>query len=830
MPTGPSLPVGLLKELGVEKPQSAGSRSRARGRKHHAPTGGHKRRQTSGQGTAEAKLQSPGSRRPEGGSRGRAGRGDGPGSEESSVRRPPLSAVQASRGGLSRDDAQIAALEKKLGLGSRKSLPSSFHQDGLGDLLSGLDGLDDGQEAKAKRKSQGDDEWLERKRRKTDADRMSPGSPKSTTQYGNHRNANLAASNRRDSDNDTEDSDSDDVGDASSVDKGQDRRTGGQHREDPYTAPVEGGVTRYIPPAQRQVLETSDQTTLLLRRRTQGLLNKLTESNLLSILAGVEGLYREHARQHVTSTVVDLLLERTCTASPLPDAFLILDAAFATALYRVIGVDFGAHLVQATVGRLSALCRQSSPSDLAASSAPTKQSVNTLGFVAELYNLKMVSSTLIFDYIRLFLRDLTEPNTERLLRIVRVSGPQLRHDDPLALKDIVALIRPALSRTGSQDISARTRFMIDTINDLKDNKVKAGAGISALHAEHSTRVKKLLGALQARKLESTEPLRMGLDDIEQSEERGKWWLVGASWGGPGAADQDRGPAPADGPEEYHRGARPTHDDGILGTWGDDLADVSELERLAREQGMNTDVRRSIFVTLLSAADSRDAHARLLKLRLKKADKREVANVLVHGVGAEEKFNSYYGLVAHRACSDRKVQWAFQDCLWKLFRRLGEPVFGEDSDGTQDADEMIDLRRLANIARMYGFLVSSGSVELGVLKCLSLAYLLPKTQAFVEVLLLTVIRDCCSQKRKKGDLGDGGGEGRKGEAAAIRKTFASANGDPELARGLRFFLKKVVRKSKLVSEDEVKAISRACSVAERALERALDNDGADRASP
>ncbi len=88
--------------------------------------------------------------------------------------------------------------------------------------------------------------------------------------------------------------------------------------------------------------------------------------------------------------------------------------------------------------------------------------------------------------------------------------------------------------------------------------------------------------------------------------------------------------------------------------------------------MNTDVRRSIFVSLLSAADYEDAHARLLKLRLDKYDKREIPNVLMQCVGAEEQYNPYYTLVARLACSDRKVQWAFQDSLWKLFRRLGSP--------------------------------------------------------------------------------------------------------------------------------------------------------------
>ncbi len=336
-------------------------------------------------------------------------------------------------------------------------------------------------------------------------------------------------------------------------------------------------------------------------------------------------------------------------------------------------------------------------------------------------------------------------------------------------------------------------FMIDSINDLKNNKVKAGAVVSAINAEHTARMRKVLGSLNTRKLLSTEPLRVGLDDIEQSDKKGKWWLVGASWAG-NSADGAKGvlplPLPTGAPTE-------TDDDvQVLGAWADDVPDVSELDRLAREQGMNTEVRRAVFVSLLSAADYEDAHARLLKLRLTKHDKKEIPNVLIQCVGSEEQYNPYYGLVGREGCSDRKVQWAFRDCLWKLFRRMGESVFGDDGE-EQDDDETMDLRRLANIARMYGSLAASGSMGLGVLKCLNMAYLRPKARAFVEVMLVTLLRECRPQ--------------------GVRKAFVSVRDESALAHGLRYFLETVVRKSQLVAGGEAARIAKACEVAAKALE-------------
>jgi nucleolar MIF4G domain-containing protein 1 len=71
-----------------------------------------------------------------------------------------------------------------------------------------------------------------------------------------------------------------------------------------------------------------------------------------------------------------------------------------------------------------------------------------------------------------------------------------------------------------------------------------------------------------------------MDDLRSAESRGKWWLVGAAWGGdPLAEHADALPAATASKEA-------TKEDALL--------------KLARKQGMNTDIRRSIFVVLMSS--------------------------------------------------------------------------------------------------------------------------------------------------------------------------------------------------------------------------------------
>lgn len=77
-----------------------------------------------------------------------------------------------------------------------------------------------------------------------------------------------------------------------------------------------------------------------------------------------------------------------------------------------------------------------------------------------------------------------------------------------------------------------------------------------------------------------EPLRISLDDLHSAESKGKWWLVGAAWGGDPLVDKQA---------EFTKTTEMTA-----------AEDSNDLVKLARSQGMNTDIRRGIFVVLMSS--------------------------------------------------------------------------------------------------------------------------------------------------------------------------------------------------------------------------------------
>ncbi|PYH49008.1 MIF4G domain-containing protein [Aspergillus saccharolyticus JOP 1030-1] len=746
--------------------------------------------------------------------------------------RPISKTVKAK---LDEDDAEIAALEKKLGLKKGKKLPKSFEEDGLGDLLGDLDEGSDDENRKRKREA---DDWLRNKRRKAQGLLAEDeGDSEEDSEMGSEVGLDGFDEDEEDDeslgdfdeDEELEDDEDEDMDGMDLDEEEEEEEPAPKRKENPYVAPVQepSGTQpqKYIPPSLRAKMSSESESLVRLRRQAQGHLNKLSEANMISILAEFEKLYRDYPRGEVTSTLITLLFGLICERSALSDTFIILHAGFIAAVYKVMGMDFGAEIVQKIVETFDA--RGDERGTFAG-----KETINLIALLSQLYNFHVISSTLMFDYIRLFLQDITEENTELLLKIIRNSGPQLRQDDPSSLKDIVLLIQPAVAKAGEASLSVRTKFMIETITDLKNNRLKAGAGPN-LSSEHITKMRKILGSLNnTRVIRASEPISISREDIHNSTKKGKWWLVGASW--------------REDPLESARQelSNISQQQQAQTEFNDESDGEPDWVNIAKAHRMNTDVRRSIFVAIMSATDYQDAHVRLLKLRLKRAQEFEIPRVLTHCAMEEAAHNPYYTLIARRLCGEmgRRIKVSFMYTLWNIFKRMGEHgdmQDDDDSDGgfgdEEDENNKIEMKSIVNLAKMYASLVVDGTLNLGILKILNFAYLQPKSKMFVELLLISIIQQSQQQNKKKkrgskkskngGDEDDNEGSGR--DEKALMEIFLRVKETPQIAKGLIFFLRKVVAKTDVVpSGKDMKQVKWGCTVAVDALKIVVKDAGGD----
>ncbi|KAK7033227.1 MIF4G/MA4-domain-containing protein [Favolaschia claudopus] len=596
--------------------------------------------------------------------------------------------------------------------------------------------------------------------------------------------------------------------------------------EDPSDVPAVVPVanpqpgTAYVPPHLRnRATDEESEIIAKLTRQLKGLLNRMTEQNISSILDAVEEIYRKHRRNDVTSTLTTLIVDGISSHSSLLDSYVVLYGAFVSSLHKIIGIEFAAHFVQTVVSayeRHYADIPSTAPADVAAvtnnaqNETPVvgKECSNLIVLLSELYNFQVISCVLVYDVIRGLLdTDLSEFRIELLLKVVRNSGQQLRQDDPSALRDIIQIVQ---SKISDQDeaLSSRTRFMVETLTNLKNNKLKRNVTQNQ-GGDAVERMKKFLTGLgKTRHVMAHEPLRVSLEDLHSAETKGKWWLVGAAWGGDPLIDRQEG-AP--------RQAEPQNNENTA------------LLKLARKQGMNTDIRRSIFVVLMSSDDYVDACERLSQLNLTELQQREIVRVLLHCCGNEKSYNPYYTLVCQHLCrSSHAYKITLQFCLWDFLRDLGETNVGGAEVIKSLKDEggfdikTVSSTRLTNVAKAYAWWIAKDCVALGILKPVDFTDLKSQSREFLRELMVQIfVSSQVSTPAVSVAAANGTGIPTTRNRGSVEEIFIKASRIEALAMGLVYFLAEALRNIKEMPDNVQTLVKWASSVAQETLRTGVD---------
>ncbi|KAK9236863.1 hypothetical protein V1525DRAFT_405586 [Lipomyces kononenkoae] len=537
-----------------------------------------------------------------------------------------------------------------------------------------------------------------------------------------------------------------------------------QKRENPYLPPVAANPNgKYVPPLLRKKnIDNSTNETeeiIKLRRQCQSLVNRLSEANIASIVNEFEQMFRIHARQSMSSIITSIVLDMTAQRAAVLDSFLLVYGALIASLYKHIGVDFGAYVVQTLVENFDKHYHRTEQG---------KECTNLLVLLSYLYTFQVIGCALIYDFIRLFLEDITELHTELLLKLIQNSGTQLRHDDPTSLKDIITMLQKAVQNIPSGNLNPRTKYLIETISSWKNNRLKQ---VSTVTSESITRMRKYLGTIP----KTMEPLRVTLDDIRNVESKGKWWLVGAAWSG----NDDHAKADLDVDVAAVK----------------DILDTAEHDwlALARHQRMNTDVRRAIFVALMGSEDYVDANERLMNLKLKRAQEQEIPRVILHCCGNEKDFNPFYVYVALLLCKNHALKKAFQFILWDFLKQLDNNLDGEenvnDSDeedhdirfiGRGEGDEQSRARKANNYARFYAVLIAEGGMTLDIFKNVNFLTCTEELQEFLVICFSSLFSHIRVRSSRQKDR-------LAGEKALIQQIIR-IKANAVLLKGIEYFLK------------------------------------------
>jgi nucleolar MIF4G domain-containing protein 1 len=683
------------------------------------------------------------------------------GDEDPTKRQRQLDWSATTRDALRRDDEEIAALERKLGLTNNKVAGDANQQknrlykeyaklecygDDFGEFLEDLDGMVDrvinGSSSK-------------RKNNRTVFTAMH-----SSSEASNDESFSGSGADNIDLDDEEEDEevvpmkgpaiDDIDEDDSVSVDLEVSERDYNDtavpdhaieltyqptQGEDIYgnTLVETGGTmrpTRYVPPHLRKAKKDGSKDSQLddkarqealsiISRSLNNPLNRLSEDTLVSVAQAIAKLYPLHPTSDVNECIWKITKNSCIARSHSMVGLIPVYIAALCGVHFIKGdaVQVGEYIMEKVVlnlwRELQSTRDKSLPSDdptvlISDDDLVAKETSNLTLCLCYLYNFGVVHCSLLYDIVRDLIASFKPIDIESLLLILNHCGRALRSDDPLALKEIVLLVQKRALETRNNESSkihaSHVDYMMSSIMDLKNNKRQSK---STAYAEKTTRLRKILGqiksivALTNGGFRSESSLRLSLSDLLDAEVNGRYWKIGASWVG----NQYRCLASAECDDATNL------DDNVSmkksAAVVDGLEEDTKLQKLATKCRMNTDIRRSIFYIIMGSADCDDAFEKLIKAEmLKNRTERETVRVLMDCCGNEKSFNKYYSHLACRICEFQpQAKFSFQLAFWDAFKTI---------DSTEP-------RKSANLAKLLFYLVAVHfSLRLNVLKAIDLS--------------------------------------------------------------------------------------------------------------
>ncbi|CAI9097492.1 OLC1v1033931C2 [Oldenlandia corymbosa var. corymbosa] len=431
-----------------------------------------------------------------------------------------------------------------------------------------------------------------------------------------------------------------------------------------------GSGTKYVAPHLRAGATTESEEHVKIRKRIRGLLNRLSESNVESITGEISTIFHGVGRTAGFEIIGHEVLS-SCAGGPRGnEQYAATFAAFVAGMACSVGIDFGAKL-------LAALAKYFEMEYLQEDNLSLRNLTLLLSY---LYIFGICTSDLLYDFMTMLSKRLTEVDVSTILTILQTCGMKLRGDHPVGMKNFIQSVQLRVNELkapsagdGQANMSGkRMEFMLETICDIKNNKKKPKE-----ETVQHTRIKKWL---QKLRVEDVLVRVMKWCKLLDPDKKGQWWLSGD-------AQQST--------EKLEE---------VASKIDSEVNEAQKLLQLAAAQRMNTDARRAIFCVIMSGEDFKDAFTKLLGLDLQGKQDREIMRVLVECCLQEKVFNKYYTILGYKLCKHNKNhKFTLQYCLWDHYKEL----------------ETMTLIRSMHLAKFTAEMIASFSLSLAVLKVVDL---------------------------------------------------------------------------------------------------------------
>ncbi|MCJ1353484.1 MAG: pre-mRNA-splicing factor cwc22 [Icmadophila ericetorum] len=431
----------------------------------------------------------------------------------------------------------------------------------------------------------------------------------------------------------------------------------------------------YIPPARLRALQAqiTDKKSKeyqrmaweALKKSINGLINKVNTSNIKYIVPELFGENLIRGRGLFSRSI----MKAQAASLPFTPIYAALAAIVNTKLPQVGELLLSRLIVQfkkAFKRNDKAVCLSSTT------------------FIAQLVNQQVAHEMLAAQILLLLLHKPTDDSVEIAVGLTREVGQHLEEmSGPIAL----AVFDQFRSILHEQDIDKRVQYMIEVLFQVRKDKYKDNPAVK----EELDLVEEEDQVTHRISLDDEINVQDGLNvfkfdpEWEENEEKYKKLKAEILGEASGSEDEDE-----DGSEES----------------SEDEEDKDEKELEIKDQS-NTDLvnlRRTIYLTIMSSIDFEECCHKLMKVTLPPGQESELPSMVIECCSQERTYSKFYGLIGERFAK-----------LNRLWTELFEASFVK----YYDTIHRYETNRLRNIARFFGHMLSSDAIGWHVMSIIHL---------------------------------------------------------------------------------------------------------------
>ncbi|RKP40308.1 armadillo-type protein [Dimargaris cristalligena] len=467
----------------------------------------------------------------------------------------------------------------------------------------------------------------------------------------------------------------------------------------PSSPPVKPLVTTsgaYIPPARLRQMqaEITDKSSAEYQRLTwdalkksiNGFINKANTANIKEIIPELlrENLVRGRG----------LFARSLMKAQSLSGSFTPVYAALVAVVNSKLPM-VGELLVQRLVIQFRRAFRQNHKANC----------LTTTQFIAQLTNQRIIHELLAFEILQLLLDNPTDDAVEVAVGFMKECGAHLSDTAPQVINSIFEIFRSILHEA---DIDERIQYMIEVLFHIRKSRFEKYPAIPAELdiVEEDDQITHQI-SLEDDSVRDQNELNVFKFDPEYEAHEAKY-------------SQFRSEVLGDADEDDSDG-----DEGSSGSGSDSDSDNDDGNKITIQDRTGTNIinlRRTIYLTIMSSANFEEGVHKLMQLRIEPGLEIELCNMIIECCAQERTYLKFYGLIGERFCKiNRRWAHAFEQCFVETYETIHQ----------------YETNRLRNIAQYFSHLFATDALPWPALSIITLSEETTSSSSriFIKILML-----------------------------------------------------------------------------------------------